>query len=120
MSILEKTVLLFLERSGILYEQHKRFSFIGKKSLDFYLPDYNVAIECQGIQHYKKDCGMFDGENQQKRDIIKEKECSKNGIKVIYYTDSKNKKIVPKRFKENTFFNLKLLLERIIVLKSIK
>lgn len=113
MSILEKTVLLFLERRGILYEQHKRFSFIGKKSLDFYLPDYNVAIECQGVQHYKKNCGIFDGENQQKRDIIKEKECIQNGIKIIYYTDSKNKKIVPKRFKKSTFFNLVLMLEHI-------
>ena len=25
----------------------------GYQSLDLYLPDFNIAIECQGIQHFK-------------------------------------------------------------------
>ena len=113
MSLLERIMAVFLKRRGVRYEQQKRFSFIGRKSLDFYLPDYKIAIECQGVQHYKKNCGLFGGENQQKRDILKEKECKENGIKIVYYTDYKNKKIVPKRFKKSTFFNLTLMLEHI-------
>ena len=113
MSILEKTVLLFLRRNRMKYETQKRFSFIGRKSLDFYLPDYNIAIECQGVQHYRENCGMFGGKEQRMRDILKEKECKQNGIKIIYYTDYKNRKIVPKRFKNTTFYNLVLMKEHI-------
>lgn len=105
-------MLLFLKHRGIKFESQKRFSFIGRKSLDFYLPDYKVAIECQGVQHYK-DCGMFGGKEQHKRDIAKEKECSQNGVKIVYYTDYRNKNIVPKRFRKDTFYNLTLMIEYI-------
>ena len=113
MSILEKTVEIFLFRNKIKYEQQKRFSFIGKKSLDFYLPDYNIAIECQGVQHYLNSSGSFDCAAQKKRDFLKKKECNENGIDVVYYTNHKHKKIVPKKYKKNTFYNLILMKEYI-------
>ena len=55
-SKLERVVRVFLEKKAIQYVYEQKFDwlvFIGKMSLDFYLPDYNIAIECQGEQHYR-------------------------------------------------------------------
>lgn len=57
-------------------------------SLDFYLPDYNIAIECQGRQHFEpvKD---FGGEKTFKESIYRDEKklnlCKNNGIKLLYY-----------------------------------
>ena len=52
LSHLERSVMNYLDEVGIFYEYQKRFDWLGKQSLDFYLPDYNVGIECQGGQHF--------------------------------------------------------------------
>ena len=61
---------------------------IGQQSLDFYLPDYNVAIECQGIQHFKP-IKWFGGEKKYiytiNMDNRKNKLCNDNKIKLLYY-----------------------------------
>jgi very-short-patch-repair endonuclease len=58
--------------------------------LDFYLPEYNVAIECQGIQHFEP-IDFFGGENALKErkelDSLKKKLCDKHGIKIFYYSN---------------------------------
>lgn len=58
-------------------------------SLDFYLPEYNVAIECQGRQHFES-IDFFGGEKGLKetieRDKIKKELCEKNNIKLLYYS----------------------------------
>lgn len=52
----------------------EQFDWLSLQKLDFYLNDYNVAIECQGIQHFK-ECEHFGGKNgfikTQERDRIK-------------------------------------------------
>lgn len=62
------------------------------KSLDFYLKDYNIAIECQGEQHFFP-IDYFGGEigfkKQCDRDIKKFDECKSAGIKVLYYVNLK-------------------------------
>ena len=113
MSILEETVSIFLKKNKIDFIPQKRFNFMGKKSLDFYLPKHEVAIECQGIQHYK-NIDFFNSKMQQKRDLSKMKECLNNKIKIIYYTDYKNRKIVPKPYKKITYYNLRIMLNDII------
>lgn len=48
--------------------------------MDFYLPDYNVAIECQGIQHFEpvETFGGYEAfEKIIERDRIKKKHCVK-------------------------------------------
>ena len=91
--LLENEVASFLDFNGIRYERRKHFKWLGKKSLDFYLPDYNIAIECQGIQHFEP-VWFFGGEKtfkkQIKRDILKKEQCDKNGIKLLYYTKKNN------------------------------
>jgi len=57
-SKLEKRTRNTLEKYKVKYERQKRFD--GCKDIialpfDFYLPDYNILIECQGIQHFATD-----------------------------------------------------------------
>ena len=87
---LEKEIKDFLIENNINFESQKRFSWLGLQSLDFYLPDYNVGIECQGIQHFEpKD--FFGGEKafkeQVERDIKKYQKCLHNNIKLYYYSN---------------------------------
>jgi hypothetical protein len=59
--------------------------------LDFYLTEYNIAIECQGIQHFEPK-KFFGGdsvlEEIKKRDDRKLKKCFAHNIKMIYVIDN--------------------------------
>lgn len=90
--LLEKDIEEALNKHNILFEKQKTFSWLKNKKklyLDFYLPDYNVAIECQGLQHYKP-IKYFGGDEKYElyvyRDKLKKELCSKNNIEVFYYT----------------------------------
>lgn len=54
--------------------------------LDFYIPEYKLGIEYDGIQHYKPRT-YFGGEKQfkiqQQRDLRKDRYCKEHGIKLI-------------------------------------
>ena len=84
-SKLEKTILTLLKNNNIEFITEYKIS---KKSLDFYLPKYNIAIECQGIQHFKP-IDFFGGEKifnyQKENDKIKYNLCKENNIKLIYF-----------------------------------
>ena len=60
------------------------------QSVDLYLPEYNIAIECQGIQHFES-VEFFGGEEGLKsnieRDENKRRLCEEHGIKIIYFSD---------------------------------
>lgn len=94
-SHLERDIRMLLEEKNIKYIFNKRFCEESKLRLDFYLPDYNIAIECQGIQHFKPvnffHCGDYFN-TQIDNDKIKKELCEKHGIKLLYYTDEKFKK----------------------------
>ena len=95
-SKLERELASILEKQNVKYERQKKFKWLGKQSLDFYLPEYNLAIECQGIQHFKPV--DFAGKGQEwankafedikKRDDIKLKKCSAHNIEMIYVVDN--------------------------------
>ena len=92
-SKLELEIINYLETNKIKYTYQancKKFNWLGKMSLDFYLPKYNIAIECQGIEHFK-EIAFFGGikklEETQKRDKIKKQLCEENGIKLFYYSN---------------------------------
>jgi len=87
-SHLENEILNFLKKEKIENIVQKKFDWLGKQSLDFYLPQYNVAIECQGKQHF--GIGNWNNKNFniiEKRDSIKRKLCEENGIKLLYYSN---------------------------------
>ena len=89
-SHLEREIDILLNSNNINFEYQKHFKWLGKQSLDFYLPDYNIAIECQGRQHYIP-IDIFGGEKQ----LIKQKEldnnkmnkCKQHNIKLLYYSN---------------------------------
>ena len=93
LSHLERSVMTYLDNVGIAYDYQKRFDWLGLQSLDFYLPDYNVGIECQGIQHFEP-IEHFGGEDNfiecQKRDKKKKALCEENGIKLLYFGNTTN------------------------------
>lgn len=91
-SHLELDVKKLLDDNHIEYEFQKRFDWLKAQSLDFYIPSKNIAIECQGIQHFKP-ADFFGGEKglkkTQERDKKKLKLCEGNGIKMLYYSYDK-------------------------------
>ena len=95
-SILEKEICVLLDKNSIEYIRQMKFDWLKLNkpmSLDFYLPKYNIAIECQGEQHFKP-IEHFGGKDEYKlileRDTIKNHQCLNNGLKLLYYTKYKN------------------------------
>ena len=78
-----------LEENNIKFETQKKFNnckFKYKLAFDFYLIDFNILIEYDGIQHYKP-VEQFGGEKSlkylQNNDNIKTKYCIDNNIELI-------------------------------------
>lgn len=99
-SKLENDVSDILDKLNVKYEREYKPIFLrkgkGQQSIDFHLPNYNIAIECQGEQHFKpvdfggkgkewSDQAFIEGK---KRDEIKLKKCLSHGIKMIYVIDN--------------------------------
>lgn len=108
-SKLEEETAKFLDDNNVKYIRRKYFSWLGKKHLDFFLPDYKFAIECQGKQHFEK-VDFFGGEQSLsdtiERDTIKNKLCHEKNINLIYYTDNSSLKYSNfKPFYENNLFS---------------
>jgi len=97
-SSLETKLSLFLTKNKIKYEFQKRFQWLKNEkqlSLDFYLPDFNIAIECQGEQHLKRE-RCFENRTFDKQvylDKIKNSLCENNGITILYYGGNSFKSI---------------------------
>ena len=99
-SKLEREVANFLESKNIKFEKQKTFPWLGKQRLDFYLPDYNIAIECQGEQHFKPVDFAGKGvewserhfKKVRERDEVKKLLCEENNVKVLYFTNLKKYK----------------------------
>jgi hypothetical protein len=92
-SHLETDILQLLQSQGINYEAEKTFDWLVSKNkmfLDYFLPEYGVAIECQGEQHFHA-CDFYGGrpafKNTRLRDELKKQLCEEHGIAVIYYTN---------------------------------
>lgn len=53
----ERRIALFLKRNNIKFQREKKFDACKNKQklpFDFYLPDFNLILEFNGEQHYKK------------------------------------------------------------------
>lgn len=79
-----------LNSKNIRYNKEFRFNDCRNKNtlpFDFYLPDFNVCIECQGQHHYYPIEHFGGIENYNKvvlRDKIKMEYCKENSIELIY------------------------------------
>ena len=104
-SKLERSVRVFLKSYGVEYiSEYKDENVFGKQEIDFYLPKYGVAIECQGIQHFVptdfagkgEEWKKSEFEHIKKLDENKQKLCDENGVKLIYFTSKENSKLANK------------------------
>jgi hypothetical protein len=112
-SYMEGEVRHFLLKNNILFEQEKGFDWLvfhRRMFLDFFLPEYGVAIECQGGQHFFPS-QLFGGEEFYKltkeRDAAKKRLCEEHGIRILYYSNARVDYPYP------VFESLKLLLKAI-------
>ena len=102
-SIMELKCFKYFKEKNINYFYEKKFEWLKNKGnlrLDFYLTDYDIAIECQGEQHFvPKD--RFGGETGlkeiQERDKLKKELCKKNNLSLEYIIYNEN---VEKRLDE--------------------
>lgn len=92
-SHIERDVMRFLHSQKIKFVAQKTFDWLVSSRtlrLDFFLPDYSVAIECQGGQHFTA-VEYYGGEeglrSTQERDAQKKRLCEKHGIRILYYSD---------------------------------
>lgn len=85
------------EKENIKFERQFSFdwmktSLYGKLSYDFYLPHYNLAIECQGRQHFES-VTAFGGEEEFKkvaeRDKKKKELSKEHGVNLIFYIEER-------------------------------
>ena len=82
-------MVAILDKLNIPYERQKTFSAC-RKSLplpfDFYLKDYNLCIEYDGIQHFQV-IEFFGGEKgfkeRQENDAIKTEWCKNNNVHLL-------------------------------------
>ena len=69
---------------GTLYQY--RPNWLGRQSLDLYVPEIRTAVEYQGIQHYQP-IDFFGGEEALKMrrelDLTKQKRCRENRVRLI-------------------------------------
>ena len=101
-SLFESAVEKVLNEKNVkfIYQYYPEFLSENKShlSLDFYLPDYNIAIECQGEQHFKAidfaGKGKEWAENLYKsnieRDSKKKKICKENNLEIVYINFNDN------------------------------
>lgn len=98
-SKLELEIMSLLEDNNIYYEYQSKPLFLKDFNyhyhFDFYLPQQNIVIECQGLQHFNPV--DFSGRNYERakkdfnktiqRDKNKYQLCKDHGIKILYYTN---------------------------------
>lgn len=99
MSHLEREVEKLLTENDIKFESHYTPDFFKNKymHLDFYLPDYNIGIECQGIQHFKP-ITIFGGDKEFEKRIKLDEEkyrlCEENGVRMVYVAKPSDMKLI--------------------------
>lgn len=89
----EEYILQFLKRNNIQYLYQHSFpgcKFKNRMPFDFYLPDLNMCIEYDGIQHFEPT--TFGGDLEEakkqfeltkKKDKIKDDFCKNNGVRML-------------------------------------
>lgn len=98
-SHLERDVYNILKEKGIDAVRQYSFDELKPMTLDFYLPQYNLAIECQGEQHFKP-IEAFGGkqkfEKRLERDERKNRICKENNVELIYVTNKRYSRYIEK------------------------
>lgn len=105
----ELQIIKILKENNIGYiYQHKipidkSINSSGKAQVDFYIPDKNIIIEYNGIQHYVPvECfgGQIRFEKQQERDNFIRNYCKENNIKLIELIYNSSEEEILKTFNQ--------------------
>ena len=120
-SKLEKEMYNFLQENEIDFIYQYRPQWLkngkGQQSLDFYIPKYHIAIECQGEQHFTPTTfGSKDKTPEKCLDEIKERDrrklkiCNEHNIKILYYSNKIRKDYIGKIYinKNKLLNNIKI------------
>lgn len=96
--------LLTMFKGEEIIRQYKPEWLTNRKSLDFYIPKYKIAIEHQGSQHFMI-VKYFDGSDEKlsrimQNDEEKIMECEKNNVSLLHFTYELRKK------PDNCFYEL--------------
>ena len=114
-SHLEREVRLVLESNGIdyIYQCSKEtLPWLKKQTFDFYLPNHNIAIECQGSQHFlQRDNDLFSHEHTVERDVSKFIKSNINHTPILYYSDLEFNKDISIYNDSNSFNSIEKLIE---------
>ena len=101
----EMFVVIHKQYPDAIYQY--RAAWLGKQSLDVYVPSLKIGFEYQGLQHFRP-VDHFGGEmgfvEVQKRDQIKKITCENNGIKIVYwlYDEPVNLKVLKKKLDDDS------------------
>ena len=92
-SHLEGEIRNVLQKNDIKFKYDVRdLEWLKPLTYDFFLPEHNIAIECQGEQHFRI-IEHFGGKNDYDKRIERDKKkkilSEKNGIKLLYYSSYK-------------------------------
>ena len=96
---MEEKIKLFLNENNVKYKYQYRNEWLKNNngnflSIDFYLPEYNLAIECQGVQHFKS-VEYFGGNDRFHQQIINDKTkrnlCEKHNVNILYVIEKRVK-----------------------------
>lgn len=119
-SRIEQEIKQLLENNHIHFIWQCRkdiLPWLNKQSLDFYLPDYNVAIECQGSFHFNRNdyYGGEDGlKNCIERDERKYNLCKENGVRILYYANKR----MPETYYDRIYSTTEEILKEIMLLNN--
>lgn len=100
MSLLDELKKAFPNEEIIHSYRNKQI--LHKQEIDIFFPKHKIGVEFQGEQHFSPVDFGGDGleiasalfiENK-KRDVKKKQLCDKNGIKIFYFSDTKNEKFL--------------------------
>mgnify|MGYP003295283221 CR=1 FL=1 len=110
----ETKLFIFLKNNlNTNIERESKLKFLNGKSVDIYIPEYRIAIEYQGIQHFQA-VDFFGGQESYKanikRDFDKYNECKENNVKLFYFSKEKQ---IPKNYIDDIFINENELLNKI-------
>lgn len=124
----ENTISYILMQNNIQFEYEKKFDWLkgiknGKQSIDMYIKNNNIAIECQSEQHFigREYFGGNDAFHERiLNDINKHQLCSSHGMKMMYIIPRKYRdKILDARFKGIYENSLCLIYEDILSDKTV-
>ena len=92
-SHLEGEIRNVLQKNDIKFKYDVRdLEWLKPLTYDFFLPEHNIAIECQGEQHFRI-IEHFGGKNDYDKRVERDKKkkilSEKNGIKLLYYSSYK-------------------------------